>query len=695
MAMISNTKSILIKLSQSKLFFVGLVLRLALIFYYTPIVTDTLFVPFLNNAASGDILSPWASHLDQGGEPSSFPYGIVMYAFLMSTQILFEIIQSFTQITFASVVSITLVLLVFDFALCVSLINLDTKSLTYYLKFYWLSPLVIFVNYIHGQLDVVPIALLLVSLIYLKAGRPGLSAILLTCAISAKMSIVIALPFILLFLLLRKRERRHLFTFLGYFCISVVVLFVPTLFSDDFIHMVYTTPVISKVFDLKVQLGTSKTIFVIPMLYLLTIYVMWSVKKINYDLFFAFLGAGFTIFVLFSDSPVGWYLWLVPFLLVAIRDGADRHKILFIIFSLFIALRYFSKELDTLGYSLSSLIEEYLGEFLFLLKFYDSIIISIGLILTLVVIRDHIFGSDFYKLSKKPLMVSISGDSGSGKDTLVDLCKNLFTNSSISNVSGDDYHLWDRSKPMWKHLTHLNPRANDLPKFKDDIIQLSSGKAIRSRHYDHSNGKLTTYRTLHPGDVILVSGLHALYDIKLNSRFDIKVYLDMDESLRRFFKVKRDVLERGHTLKRTLGSIKHRALDREKYVLSQRARADIVFKLLPVNKLPELQVCNLSFEPRLQLLLELESSIPYQKFVKSLIVICGAHVDTDIVEDGRIAIKIEGDISQNDIEAAAKYILDRRSIYLFEFKNCCGGIDGVMQLAVAWLSEEILINRLH
>ena len=92
-----------------------------------------------------------------------------------------------------------------------------------------------------------------------------------------------------------------------------------------------------------------------------------------------------------------------------------------------------------------------------------------------------------------------------------------------------------------------------------------------------------------------------------------------------------------------------------------------MFKLLPVNKLPELQVCNLSFEPRLQLLLELESSIPYQKFVKSLIVICGAHVDTDIVEDGRIAIKIEGDISQNDIEAAAKYILDRRSIYLFEF----------------------------
>ena len=34
----------------------------------------------------------------------------------------------------------------------------------------------------------------------------------------------------------------------------------------------------------------------------------------------------------------------------------------------------------------------------------------------------------------------------------------------VVNLSGDDYHLWDRQKPIWQVMTHLNP-TNDLRDF--------------------------------------------------------------------------------------------------------------------------------------------------------------------------------------------------------------------------------------
>ena len=47
-------------------------------------------------------------------------------------------------------------------------------------------------------------------------------------------------------------------------------------------------------------------------------------------------------------------------------------------------------------------------------------------------------------------------------------------------------------------------------------------------------------------ELLAVSGLHALWSPSLNTRFDVRVYMDMDEGLRRFLKLRRDVNQRGH-----------------------------------------------------------------------------------------------------------------------------------------------------
>ena len=104
-------------------------------------------------------------------------------------------------------------------------------------------------------------------------------------------------------------------------------------------------------------------------------------------------------------------------------------------------------------------------------------------------IRQNISNDQFYRTTRKPVLIGIAGDSGSGKDTLVDSLVGLFGVESCAKVSGDDYHLWDRRKPMWQVFTHLNPLANDLSKFFADVNCLSNGQGIWSRHYNHDTGK--------------------------------------------------------------------------------------------------------------------------------------------------------------------------------------------------------------
>ena len=84
----------------------------------------------------------------------------------------------------------------------------------------------------------------------------------------------------------------------------------------------------------------------------------------------------------------------------------------------------------------------------------------------------------FFRLSRKPFVIGIAGDSGSGKDTLNDAITDLFGTNAVASLSGDDYHLWDRNKPSWQAMTHLNPMANDLERYANDLVSLIDGNDV-------------------------------------------------------------------------------------------------------------------------------------------------------------------------------------------------------------------------
>ena len=184
--------------------------------------------------------------------------------------------------------------------------------------------------------------------------------------------------------------------------------------------------------------------------------------------------------------------------------------------------------------------------------------IGLGIVLANRMWRETVTKNDYFRLSQKPFGIGIAGDSGSGKDTTAEMLTGLFGSHSVSHLSGDSYHLWDRKKPMWKVMTHLNPMANDLDRFSQDLISLSDGKSIRIRDYNHSSGKMTKEKLLKSNDFIIASGLHTLYLPVLRDCYNLAIYLDMDEELRQFYKLQRDTKDRGHSSKDVDKSIENR-----------------------------------------------------------------------------------------------------------------------------------------
>ena len=127
-----------------------------------------------------------------------------------------------------------------------------------------------------------------------------------------------------------------------------------------------------------------------------------------------------------------------------------------------------------------------------LLKNGSLIILSIiGLILIYRMIKQNILNNEFFRLIYKPILIGITGDSASGKDTLGKALGGIFGENSVAFLSGDDYHIYERDSNKWKKLTHLNPKTNNLEQYEKDCISLKKGKSINCREYDHKKGKFT------------------------------------------------------------------------------------------------------------------------------------------------------------------------------------------------------------
>ena len=189
-------------------------------------------------------------------------------------------------------------------------------------------------------------------------------------------------------------------------------------------------------------------------------------------------------------------------------------------------------------------------------------------------------------MTSKPdrvVLIGVAGDSGCGKSTFLRRLSDLFGEEFMTVICLDDYHSLDRKQRKETGITALDPRANNFDLMYEQIKALKDGQEIDKPIYNHETGLLDPPEPVQPNHIIVVEGLHPLYDERVRSLLDFSVYFDISDEVKIAWKIQRDMAERGHRYEDVLAAINSRRPDFEKYIEPQREFADVVLQVLPTN----------------------------------------------------------------------------------------------------------------
>jgi phosphoribulokinase len=181
------------------------------------------------------------------------------------------------------------------------------------------------------------------------------------------------------------------------------------------------------------------------------------------------------------------------------------------------------------------------------------------------------------------VVIGVAGDSGCGKSTFLRRLSDLFGEEFLTVICLDDYHSLDRKQRKQTGITALDPRANNFDLMYEQIKALKSGKAIEKPIYNHETGMIDPPERVEPNHIIVVEGLHPLYDERVRSLLDFSVYLDISDEVKIAWKIKRDMAERGHRYEDVIAAINSRRPDFNAYIEPQKEFADVVIQVLPTN----------------------------------------------------------------------------------------------------------------
>jgi phosphoribulokinase len=184
---------------------------------------------------------------------------------------------------------------------------------------------------------------------------------------------------------------------------------------------------------------------------------------------------------------------------------------------------------------------------------------------------------------KRPVMLAIAGDSAAGKTTLTKGLVEALGAERITSLCVDDYHRYDREERKGLPFTALHPDCNYVQIMEQHLQLLATGQPVLKPVYDHHTGLLARPELVEPTEFVIVEGLLPLYTPLARACFDVTVYLDPPEAIRRDWKVKRDTTKRGYTAEQVLAELDKREPESAEFIRPQRAYADIVVRFGPIE----------------------------------------------------------------------------------------------------------------
>ncbi len=410
-----NYKSIQIiqNLNKSKLFQFGLIIKIIIIISYQPFISSSLFLPFIENFINNPNFDPWTNFLEDSGDINSFPYGITMLLGYLPLSMIGNLFDQILNDNNFLELGFKFTSLLYDYILFIILSFLiQHKSQKLLIICYWLSPIVFFTTYIHGQIDILPISLLILSVLLIKEERFIYSGLLLGLSVICKFSMLIAFPFICIYLIKRKGFNLHFIKFISYFLLINIIFFLPYVFSDGFMKMVLSTRELDRLYYVFIPYGNNLRLYIIPLSYIFSLFLILRIKRITQDLFILSLGLGFLSIIVFLPPAPAWSIWLIPFL-VFYQINSKRDLILITLiysFAVIINTIYLPNNINNiLNLNLLNPVAYDIGKFNRLQNIIFTIQQSLSFLLA---IRVYIYGlkrNNFYSINEHPILISING----------------------------------------------------------------------------------------------------------------------------------------------------------------------------------------------------------------------------------------------------------------------------------------------
>ncbi len=151
----------------------------------------------------------------------------------------------------------------------------------------------------------------------------------------------------------------------------------------------------------------------------------------------------------------------------------------------------------------------------------------------------------------KPIVIGVSGGTGSGKSTVAQAIFESLPAENILILEQDAYYK-DQSELTYEERVKTNydhPLAFDTDLLIEHILMLKDGQAIEKPIYNFAKHNRETEKILmQPREIIIIEGIMILEDERLRQLMDIKIFVDTDADVRIIRRITRDINERGRTL---------------------------------------------------------------------------------------------------------------------------------------------------
>ena len=180
----------------------------------------------------------------------------------------------------------------------------------------------------------------------------------------------------------------------------------------------------------------------------------------------------------------------------------------------------------------------------------------------------------------KPLIIGITGGSGSGKTLFLKQLMEKFEEGEISLLSLDNYYKPRTEQPIDERgVENFDlPESLDREKFSNDLKKLKKGEDIVIQEYTFNNDERKP-QTIHikATPIIVVEGIFTFYYEEILDLLDLKIYIEAPDYLMLTRRITRDAEERGYDLSDVLYRFQHHVTPAfKKYIEPLKHEADVL-----------------------------------------------------------------------------------------------------------------------